>query len=423
MALGFAEILRNFVPLGIGADLTANTESSFLRTLVGPKKTVLEVVRGESLADELAASGCSITPITLAEFVDSDSCSEDVSTYDVVVLSDVLAYVREPSLLLRHSHRMLNRDGFVVAVTPNFAYGGLRLALLAGAYEQFSEEQNANPRFHLFTFALVEKMLAQAGYRIEQTLRRTVPWHDGLTEARYAELDGAIVNHIRRDAENETLTYVIKCAPIVQGVPATPPPDEGVAANKRLQATQLQLEAVTAENLQLREAGRTLREDIAHLRKRARISARLQHALDGTLGELAEAIRFRDDLLERLHAADSALRDLRRTVAEMEHARDELRQGLESVRRQNCELITRVEAAEQTGARLAQQLESEKQKAAELSERVKASEQTALALVNEQLQSTKSEIRQLSDLIDIVQRSRFWRLKAFLARLRGFLTR
>jgi SAM-dependent methyltransferase len=447
MALEFTELVRNFVPLGIGSDRDhALTENAMLGELVGSEKTVLEVALGGTLTDGLPSAGSSVTTIDPSQFDSPDaplSAALGV-TYDVVVLSDVLSYVRDPVRLLRQCRRLLNQGGFVVAALPNFGYGAIRLALLAGTYDEFAREQETNPRLHFFTLEVIESLLSRAGYRIEQTMRRSMAWDAALRESRYTALDEGIVNQIRRDPEQQTLTFVIKSVPIVHALPDVSTRDGGVEFKQQLDAAHAQLEEAVAENGQLRAAGRALRDQIAALRLRANAAGKLQGALDSALVELSGAFRVRDELLARLHGADSTFRELTKVKGQAEQARAELQHTLDSLKQQSEALHTRAEAAEKTALELASDLlqltkvkdqaeqaraelqhtlDGLKQQNEALRKRAEDAEKTALELASDLLQATKTEVQQLSDLIDTVQRSSFWRAKHWLRGLRSLLIR
>lgn len=384
MALEFTELLRSFVPLGVGSDSEAVTEETLLGELITPGKRVLEISRGETLTAALAGSGCDVALLTLADFERSGVCAQ----YDAVVLSDILAYVRDPVGLLQQCRSALSDGGFVVAAMPNFAYGAMRLALLSGAYDEIVREQEANPRLHFFTLNLLEGIFERAGYRIEQTMRRVVPWDGVLNEPRYALLDDVIVKQIQRDPEHATLTYVIRCLPLHQPVEPQVDSRDAKELRRRLEAVEAELQAAIALNGELREAARALHEEFAGVRRRARIAGKLQKELDLALKDLSDAFALRDDLVGRMHSADRALAAISKAQAELEAT-------LCAVREQNKQLVRRAESAEQT----------------------------AVDLANELLEAAKVEVQQLSDLIDAVQQSRFWRIKRFFLKLRGLFGR
>jgi chromosome segregation ATPase len=305
-----------------------------------------------------------------------------------------------------------------------------------------------------------------------------------LRSERYEQLDEAVIRQIHRDPEHATLTFVIKSVPVVHSVSKTADRDDAVVAlRSRLEAAERKLEAATALNSELREAGRALREQIAGLRSRARLSDQLQSALDSALQDLAGAFSVRDELLIRLQSADSELRELRkerdalsgtfeksrtelqstvnirnalvtrlhsadRAVGELSKERDVLRGSLEKSRAElqstvnvRDALVTRLHSADRAVGELSKErdavrtafeksrtelqatLTTLKAQNGTLEKRAERAERTALELTNELLALTNTEIQQLSHLIDVVQRSRFWRVKHVFARLRGLLRR
>lgn len=403
MALEFAEFLRNFVSIDIQADLDSVTEEVLLAELVPAGASVLEIVRGESVSATLMAKDCSVDLIDFGQFDAAEGFSAPPTprpAYAVVVLSDVLGYARDPVRLLRQCRGLLADGGFVLSAMPNFGYGALRLALVSGAYDEFAREQESNPRLHFFTHELIGNLLSRAGYRSEETLRRVVPWDADAQDDRYAGLDDAILAQIRRDPEHATFSFVVKTLPIVHVLPSPQDMDESLPGlRKQLDAARAELASAEALNEELRDAGRALREEASAQRQRARLAERLQRELDAVLSDLSAAFAQRDDVLVQVHSADLAL-------ARIEQERDAVRSSLQKAREEFEGVISELKRGN-----------------AELLQRAEKAEGTALELANELLQSTKVEIQQLSDLIDVVQRSRFWRVKHFFRGLRRLLVR
>lgn len=452
MALEFAELLRNFVPLGVAADGTA-TENALVSDLVAGRKAVLEIKRGAGAASGLVQSGADV--LDIGQFERSAASSPDRAVrapYEAIVLTDVLTYVKNPVRLLRQCGRLLASGGCVVATVPNFGYGGVRLALLSGAYDEFAREYEANPQIRFFTLDRIGTLLNRAGYRLERALRYSVPWEGVLEQPQHEDLDPGVVRQIQRDPDNATLTFVLKLVPIVQTVTPPAEPDERAAAlETRLEHVETQLKSSTALNTELREAGRALREQVADLRHKARVAEQLQGALDVALTDLAAAYSTRDDLLMRIHAADTELdrltaerEALASTLAQtgrrdeilltriraadtalnrLDAERTELTRALAQMRSENGELVARADAAEAAARRLDEERNDLKRQNAELVKRAENAERTALELANELLDAAKTEVQQLSELIDIVQRSRFWRFKRFAGRLGRFFGR
>ena len=412
MALEFAELLRNFVPLGFGAEAGSITEDAMLAELVSGSKNVLEVTRGETLTAPLARGGAAVDVLDLDEVEDENAIAAALArpAYDAIVLSDVLPYVREPVRLLRQLRDRLAPGGFIVAALPNFGYGALRLAMLAGAYD-FAREHEANPRLHFYTYELIESLLVRAGYRILETRRRVVPWESLVEQPQYAELDEAVINHLRRDPEHATMSFLVKTAPAVRPVLEGRSEDSSFALKNELKAARSELDAAALLNEQLREAAQSMGKQIAALRRKARVAEQAEEALSSALCELDRTAAVRDDVLVRLHSADAALTQI---CVERNHLRaraQELEEALKRLgERRSQELERAMQTLKQQNAQLSQANKG-------LLERAEKAERTGLELANELLESTRLEIHHLSALIDNVQRGRLWSFKRRLGSL------
>jgi 2-polyprenyl-3-methyl-5-hydroxy-6-metoxy-1,4-benzoquinol methylase len=91
------------------------------------------------------------------------------STFDGVVMLEIIEHVVAAEFLLKEIHRVLKPGGFVILSTPNFAFPLNRLRILAGG---LSMDEGYHYRF--FTVRSLAAMLRAAGLEVETTAH-TVP--------------------------------------------------------------------------------------------------------------------------------------------------------------------------------------------------------------------------------------------------------
>ena len=431
MALDLAEFFRNYVASGVEFGAEPATEAALVADLIGGGKAVLDLgAGGAAFAQTLTGRGCTVESIPLAELESAPlEMLASAASYDVVLLSDILGFVREPEAMLQNCRGLLAPDGFIVASVANFGYGAVRLAMLAGSFEKLAYEQERNPRMHFFSAALLGDVFTRAGYRSEDLLRLSVPWDDAVADPRHAHVDKTVVHQLKRDPENATLMFVVKAAPVVRPIrPQRESQSTVEALERQLCAATAELQGAQALVEQLREAGRALQMQNAELR-RTRPTGNPDEA-ESLRAELANARKLHADLTARLQLLSAEITALRvksdersAELANTQSALDEALRNVASVTASRDEFVKRAHAADSAAAAAKQEAQARAKEAAEtiaaLTERADRAEKLLLEQTNGLLQSTAVEIQKLSDLVNIVQTSRFWKLKSFAAKLLG----
>lgn len=152
--------------------------------LVGNNKKVLDVGCATGLvAQRLKENHCEVTGIEIdpeQADVARDACQEilvgDIeamdlalapSSFDVLLMADVLEHLKDPLGTLRRLSRFLSEDGFLLVVLPNIAHLYFRLKLLIGQFDY--QERGTLDKSHLrfFTLKTAKKLVVDAGFEIE----------------------------------------------------------------------------------------------------------------------------------------------------------------------------------------------------------------------------------------------------------------
>ncbi|MFC1848233.1 class I SAM-dependent methyltransferase [Chloroflexota bacterium] len=152
--------------------------------LIGNNKRVLDVgcATGE-VARELKMNGCSVIGIEIdphqakiAQEVCDEVIKGDIETMDlgpmsssfnVVLMADVLEHLKDPLQTLKNASRLLSDDGFAIIVLPNIAHLWFRLKLLAGQFDYVDKGTLDRTHLRFFTLKTVKKLITEAGCTIE----------------------------------------------------------------------------------------------------------------------------------------------------------------------------------------------------------------------------------------------------------------
>ena len=153
--------------------------------MTGCAQSVLDLGCGEGhIAALLRENGNSITGVDSLESAGESDALEAYFSADLneglgtvigglrgrrfsrVLLLDILEHLRDPGLLLRDCHHVLDEDGRVIVSVPNIANITIRLALLFGRFNY--TERGILDRTHLrfFTRRTARQFLEENGFRI-----------------------------------------------------------------------------------------------------------------------------------------------------------------------------------------------------------------------------------------------------------------
>ena len=404
------------------ASLDANTSLAKMLAMVGRDKLTLDVgCAGGYFAKLMADRGCDVTGIDLNSAAVEQArrfCSRALvadieavplpevvggTRFDVVVFGDVLERLRNPGRILDETRQILNKSGYVVASIPNIAHGAVRLALLKGSFEY--EEAGLLDETHVrfFTARSVEGLFAEAGYRIEQIERTTVPVFGGsklVPKVDRADFPDSIISEIEADAESETLQFIIKAKPLSDKTKTRTLVKQLAAAHADLKTLGATLQRHESEKRALQAEVEAARATATQARAAAEaFELRCCAHLDQT-AEAAEALQTE---VEAAQAAAQAQEELAaRYVVETENLRHEL-EGAQTAFQTNQDLLASAQAeavelraAAETAA--AVQLAEREARINDLADELETSDRS-LREINIRLQASSNELeRRTSEL-------------------------
>jgi len=89
-----------------------------------------------------------------------------VSSFDVVVCTDVLEHLKDPARALRLLKPYLRPGGCLIVSLPNVANWSVRFALLAGRFDYQASGLLDRTHLRFFSLASARRLLVEAGFRI-----------------------------------------------------------------------------------------------------------------------------------------------------------------------------------------------------------------------------------------------------------------
>jgi len=127
-------------------------------------------VVGIEMNEEFAAKArVNIDRVIVGDIENKDTISRIGSSFDVIILADILEHLLEPRTVLKEVKTLFNPKGFVVVSLPNIAYWEIRKQLLFGKFQY--KDTGILDRTHLrfFTINSAIELFEESGYTIEQT--------------------------------------------------------------------------------------------------------------------------------------------------------------------------------------------------------------------------------------------------------------
>jgi len=117
-------------------------------------------------AAELAAAYCE--QIIVGDIEDASLWDQLSSSYDAIMLGDVLEHLRDPASVMVRCHNLLSQNGRLIISVPNIAHWTIRWDLLWGKFNYTETGLLDNTHVHFFTEQSFREMIKQTGYEIEK---------------------------------------------------------------------------------------------------------------------------------------------------------------------------------------------------------------------------------------------------------------
>jgi len=88
------------------------------------------------------------------------------STFDVVLLMDVLEHLKDPGEVLKRLKSVINKHGRLLVTGPNVAYWAVRKELLLGKWNYTDAGILDKTHLHFYTASTWRALIEEAGYKI-----------------------------------------------------------------------------------------------------------------------------------------------------------------------------------------------------------------------------------------------------------------
>jgi len=246
-------------------DLASGSAPAHLLALVGQGKRVLEIgcSRGVQSRTLVESFNCTVTGIEInpdaAEYA-KRYCTDVIcgnvehldlrrlfgaGTFDVIIFSDVLEHLNDPSSVLAKVQPLLARGGFVLASIPNIVHAGVVMEMVRGMfdYREFGLLDDTHVRF--FTLKAICKMFEELGYQLNHIGRAVLaPEHSEFAVNPENERERLVLDYIKEtNPEWQTYQFVVRAIPVGDGEKVIA--SELIEAHEKLQSLERQLATET----------------------------------------------------------------------------------------------------------------------------------------------------------------------------------
>jgi SAM-dependent methyltransferase len=133
-----------------------------LKTLGIPRVVGVELnpraaAEARAMLDEVVVADIEKDPLPFAD-----------GSFDCIVYGDILEHLVDPWTTLHSQRRLLTPAGAVVVSIPNVAFWRIVLDILRGRWEYTASGTLDATHLRFFTWAGIEQLLDQAGYKVER---------------------------------------------------------------------------------------------------------------------------------------------------------------------------------------------------------------------------------------------------------------
>lgn len=209
-----------------------NTSQTQIILLTGRDKKVLEV--GPATGDMskvLTERGCRVTGLEIdpvAAKVGEQYCERMIvgdierlnlpeffgdEKFDVVLFSDVLEHLVNPSKVLVAVRSILAPGGVVCASIPNVAHGSVRLSLLQGEFRYREKGLLDGTHLRFFTRAGIEDLFAGAGYEVGEWRHVDVGVFATEFNLREQDYPKALMDALNSSPDALTYQFIVRAEP------------------------------------------------------------------------------------------------------------------------------------------------------------------------------------------------------------------
>ena len=221
-----------------------NSSQTLIADLIGENKRVLEigtstgyftkilVERGNSVigveidqeAAEIASIYCESMIIGDVEAIDLNFYLE-ASSFDVIVLGDVLEHLKYPEVTLAKIKKFLKPSGYVGVSLPNVCHGDVILNLLFGDFRYTPMGLLDETHLRFYGYRNIINIFEKCGYTIENVQVTTVPV--GATEQKRdpSSVPSPILKLIKSLPYSDVYQFVFKAIPCENSRSTAIPPD------------------------------------------------------------------------------------------------------------------------------------------------------------------------------------------------------
>ena len=157
-----AGILRSWMPAGRRVlDIGCGTGSATLIVNQGKKNDVVCIEPDPERAARAQARQLHVHVGSLDE-----SFNRLYGQFDVVMMSDVLEHLPDPSTMLESIHTTLAPDGILLLSVPNVAHWSVRLSLLVGSFEYAPTGIRDATHLRWFTARTIRRLVEESGFEV-----------------------------------------------------------------------------------------------------------------------------------------------------------------------------------------------------------------------------------------------------------------
>ncbi len=302
--------------------LEIGTSTGYVSKILKEKGNTVIGVEIDLEAAEIASQICETMIYGDIENIDLDNYLEP-SSFDVIVLGDILEHLKYPGKVLMKLKKYLNFEGYLVVSLPNVCHGDVLLTLMLGEFRYTQVGLLDETHLRFFGLKNIFKLFNSCGYSITDLQTTNLPIGGTELNINKNEIPELLLKFIEEIPDTSVYQYVFKSIP------------------SENQSTELNSEA-----------------DIKLL-----FNGLMDEIVERNKEPLLQRISY---VLERLECEKEKSQGMVQQIAQMEQQNAETKQQIVQMEQQNTEMKQQIVQMEQQNAEMKQQIVQMEQQNAEM---------------------------------------------------------
>jgi len=291
--------------------LEIGTSTGYVTKILREKGNIVTGIEKDREAGSIAKQYCDKIIIGDIEHLNLDKHLEP-SSFDVILLGDIIEHLEEPANILKKVKKYLKSDGYLVVSIPNFCHGDVLLNIINGDFHYQSSGLLDQTHLRFFGLKNIFSLFSECGYEISNL--RTTNLDIGKTELSipYNKIPQTLIKFIRSLPNSDVYQFIFVAHPAAKIIPPVlVEPDINKLVFDSFEEAVQKIRSVLSQEI---EKNQMIEKDLVRLQEDLSISVNRMNNLNKIIQEKESQISFLNEqnhqLLINNQNIEKELRDI-----------------------------------------------------------------------------------------------------------------